>query len=245
MNIVGAGATDIGLLREKNEDSFAVSCERGWNCFVVCDGLGGANAGEVASRMVTDVFITSWRTGFSGCTESIKDDLRSAVASANRAVFRASSSRGELTGMGTTLVAFVTYAGWGYVVNIGDSRCYSLRKKSLRLLTQDHTLAADMVRRGLLDPDDVANRGERNFLTRVVGTAPEVEADLTSDRLKPGDRYLLCSDGLWGTVPQADLAASLKGDAPVDAARRLVALANRFGGPDNSTAVVVDVLTEP
>jgi serine/threonine protein phosphatase PrpC len=143
--------------------------------------------------------------------------------------------------MGTTLVAFVPHAERAYVCNVGDSRCYRLRAGVLAQLTEDHTMAADMVRQGLLDPAFVQQVSERNILTRAVGTAPRVEVDVVSDELHAGDRYLLCSDGLWGTVSGQDLKAGLTGGSPEETAHRLVDLANTRGGPDNCTAVVVDV----
>jgi PPM family protein phosphatase len=246
MRVIAAGWSDIGLQRHVNEDSFAImqegrEAERQGVCFVVCDGLGGAPAGEVASRLATDAFVAAWSSSELSAVDT-RQRLQLAVHEANTAVYRALRSSAELTGMGTTLTGLVSHAGWAYVCNVGDSRCYRLRTGVLKQLTEDHTLAADMVRQGLLDPAYAGEVSERNILTRAVGTAARVEADVTWDEMRVGDRYLLCSDGLWGTVPQPDLVTTLAGSTVQDAARRLVDLANEHGGPDNATALVVDVL---
>lgn len=246
MRVIAAGWSDIGLQRRMNEDSFAIlqegrEAERQGACFVVCDGLGGAPAGEVASRLAADAFVAAWSSEELPAVDT-RQRLQLAIHEANAAVYRASRSSVDLEGMGTTLVGLVVHAGWVYVGNVGDSRCYRLRAGVLKQLTEDHTLAADMVRQGLLDPAYAGEVSERNILTRAVGTAARVESDVTGDEMHVSDRYLLCSDGLWSTVPASDLAGALTGSTAQDAARRLVDLANEHGGPDNATALVVDVL---
>ncbi len=246
MRVIAAGWTDIGLQRHINEDSFAImqegrEAERQGVCFVVCDGLGGAPAGEVASRLAADAFVAAWSSSELSAVDT-KQRLQLAVHEANTAVYRASRTSVELAGMGTTLVALVSRTGRAYVCNVGDSRCYRLRNEVLKQLTEDHTLAADMVRQGLLDPAYAREVSERNILTRAVGTAARVEADVTSDEMRVGDRYLLCSDGLWGVVPGSELGTALASGTIQDAARRLVDLANAHGGPDNVTALVLDVV---
>lgn len=245
MRVIGAGCTDTGLQRRINEDSFAVvqegkEVERQGACYVVCDGLGGARAGEVASRTAVRTFVEAWLSRELSA-EDTKQRLRLAVHEANAVVYGLSLSSEELSGMGTTLVAFVPRAERAYVCNVGDSRCYRLRGSALTQLTEDHTMAADMVRQGLLDPAYTREVSERNILTRAVGTAARVEVDVVSDDLCVGDRYLLCSDGLWGTVSESDLKAGLTGGSPEETAHRLVDLANTCGGPDNSTVIVVDI----
>ena len=246
MRVIAAGWSDIGLQRHTNEDSFAVlqegrEAERQGVCFVVCDGLGGAPAGEVASRLAADAFVAAWSSNELSAVDT-RQRLQLAVHEANAAVYRASRSSLELEGMGTTLVGLVSHAGWAYVCNVGDSRCYRLRAGVLKQLTEDHTLAADMVRQGLLDPAYAGDVSERNILTRAVGTAARVEADVTWDEMHTENRYLLCSDGLWSTIPGPELVTALTGGTAQETACRLVDLANDHGGPDNATALVVDVL---
>jgi serine/threonine protein phosphatase PrpC len=246
MRVIGAGWSDIGLQRHTNEDSFAAmqegrEAERQGVCYVVCDGLGGAPAGEVASRLAADAFVLAWSSSELSAVDT-KQRLQLAVHEANTVVFRASLSSVALAGMGTTLVGLVSHAGWAYVCNVGDSRCYRLRGGVLKQLTEDHTLAADMVRQGLLDPAFAREASERNILTRAVGMTARVEADVTWDEMQAGDRYLLCSDGLWGTVPGPELGTALAGGTVQDTVRRLVDLANVYGGPDNATALVVEVM---
>jgi serine/threonine protein phosphatase PrpC len=245
MRLCGVGWTDIGLHRGANEDSFAVvekdsTVKRQNACYVVCDGLGGARAGEVASRVAVDTFVAHW---FSPVltAEDTTHRLRLAVQEANAAVHCLSLSSSAMAGMGTTLVALVPHAGWVYVCNVGDSRCYRLRSGILKRLTEDHTVAAEMARQGLLDSADVWDVSERNILTRVVGTSARVDVDVVTDELRTGDRYLLCSDGLWSTVVEADLLKALAQGTVDKSAHCLVDLANAAGGPDNSTAIVIEV----
>lgn len=245
MRIIGAGWTDIGLQRHTNEDTFAVvqegkDVERQGACYVVCDGLGGAQAGEVASRAAVEAFVAAW-SSHECSAEDPRQQLRLAVHEANTVVYRLSLSSEDLSGMGTTLVALVPHIDRVYVCNVGDSRCYRLRGSVLTQLTEDHTMAADMVRQGLLDPTYARMVSERNILTRVIGTAATVEVDVVSSDLAVGDRYLLCSDGLWGSMLEEELQLGLAGGSGEDAAHRLISLANDHGGSDNSTAVVVDV----
>lgn len=246
MRVIAAGWSDVGHQRHTNEDSFAIlqegrEAERQGVCFVVCDGLGGAPAGEVASRLAADAFVAAWSSNELSAVDT-RQRLQLAVHEANTAVYHASRASIKLEGMGTTLVGLVSHAGWAYVCNVGDSRCYRLRAGVLKQLTEDHTLAADMVRQGLLDPAYAGDVSERNILTRAVGTAARVEADVTWDEMHAEDRYLLCSDGLWSTVSGPELVTALTSGTAQDSARRLVDLANSHGGPDNATALVVDVL---
>lgn len=245
MRIIGAGWTDIGLRRRTNEDSFGVvqegrDVERQGPCYIVCDGLGGAQAGEVASREAVDVFVALWFSPELTAVDAMKR-LRRVVQEVNTAVYRLSLSSDELSGMGTTLVALVPHGDRVHIASVGDSRCYRLRGTMLTQLTTDHTMAAEMVREGLLDPAYARTVSERNILTRAVGTSMRVEVDVMSEILMPGDRYLLCSDGLWASIPEEELVLHLQGGSPEDTAHRLVDLANAHGGPDNCTAVVVDV----
>ena len=245
MRLFGAGWTDIGLHRRSNEDSFAavqqdISTGRQDACYAVCDGLGGARAGEVASRTAVDAFVTVW---FSEdvTAETAQRRVRLAVQEANAAVHARSLSSASMAGMGTTLVGLVSHAGWAYICSVGDSRCYRLRTGTLKQITQDHTVAAEMARQGLLNHCSAPDVAERNLLTRVVGTSSHVEADVVADELRCGDRYLLCSDGLWSAVTETDLLTALAGGAVNESARRLVDLANAAGGLDNSTAIVIEV----
>lgn len=246
MKTIGAGWSDIGLHRRVNEDTFRMlqegpEAQRQGACYVVCDGMGGAPAGDVASRLAAEAFVAAWASDRLVATD-MRQRLQLVVHEANGAVYHAARSSLGMAGMGTTLVGIVARAGWIYVCNVGDSRCYRRRGGILKQLTEDHTLADEMVRQGLLDAAYAREASERNILTRAVGTNSQVEADITSDEMRPGDRYLLCSDGLWGTVSDTDLLATMMGTVPQDAARHLINAANRRGGPDNITALVVDVV---
>ncbi len=246
MKLRAAGWSDRGLVRENNEDAFGMigqEVRRGTRpCYVVCDGLGGARAGEVASRTAVAAFLDAWRSAdpAAGTAES----LAAAAQSANAAVYQLSLTARSLEGMGTTLVALAPHGGRAYVCNVGDSRCYRVHQGTLALLTQDHTLAAEMVREGLLGATEAAASCWRNTLTRVVGMQVREAADVTSHPIEAGDRFLLCSDGVWSAVREAQVLSTLLACSLDDAARRLVELANEAGGADNATALVLGVATE-
>jgi len=243
MKLRAAGWSDRGLVRENNEDAFGMieqEAEPGTEpCYVVCDGLGGARAGEVASRTAVDAFLSAWRSTVAAA--GTVERLEAAARRANLAVYQLSLTDWSMEGMGTTLVALAARGNQAYVCNIGDSRCYCIHQGALTLLTKDHTVAAEMVREGLLDADGAMESGWRNALTRAVGTQSVETPDVTSHPMGPGDRFLLCSDGLWSSVLEAQILAVLLERPADEGARLLVELANEAGGADNATALVIDV----
>lgn len=243
MKVRAAGWSDRGLVRENNEDAFGMieqDAEPGTEpCYVVCDGLGGARAGEVASRTAVGAFLRAWRSTVAATGTA--ERLDAAARSANMAVYQFSLTDRSMKGMGTTLVALAPHGNQAYVCNIGDSRCYRIHRGTLTLLTEDHTVAAEMVREGLLDADGAMESGWRNALTRAVGTQSVETPDVTSHPMEPGDRFLLCSDGLWSAIPEVQIVSSLFRCRAEEGARLLVELANEAGGADNATALVIDI----
>ncbi|CAN5870827.1 hypothetical protein BH23ACT2_BH23ACT2_12040 [soil metagenome] len=241
MTTLRAGsASDTGQIRSNNQDSELVVASA--ELYGVADGMGGHQGGEVASALAVELTEEH-------ATEATLASLKAAVRVANRAIFERAGSDRDLHGMGTTLVAIQVVAGsegteiaW---VNVGDSRVYLLRDDQLIQLSHDHSLVEDLVRDGQLTPDEAAVHPQRNILTRALGIDLDVEVD--GDTLQPftGDRFLLCSDGLFNEVSTDQITAVLRRLAdPDEAASELVRLANEGGGRDNITVVVVEVVDD-
>ena len=218
--------SDIGLHRKTNEDTFVVQPP----LFAVCDGMGGANAGEVASGVAAETLAAEVARG---------TPLHAAAEAANAAVFQRAHDNLEQTGMGTTLTAFVLEGDTARFAHIGDSRAYLLRDGELRQVSDDHSLVGEMMRDGRLTEEEAAVHPHRSILSRALGTEPQARIDEFTEDLLPGDVLLLCSDGLSGPVPADAIRVALTRSDPQAAAERLILEARRGGGPDNITAVVV------
>ena len=234
-------ATDTGLVRRNNQDNLVTT----GSLFAVADGMGGHVGGEVASKIAVDALSEA----FDGATPHTGDDLVRAVQAANQAVFTRAQTEPELRGMGTTMTAAALVESDGEerlaVANVGDSRAYVLAHGDLTQLTEDHSVAEELVRQGQLDPAEVDTHPQRHILTRAMGIQPDVDVDLWEVLPYAGDRVLLCSDGLVREVPDDQIAAVLRRLAdPVEAAQELVAKARAGGGSDNITVVVVDVVDD-
>jgi serine/threonine protein phosphatase PrpC len=234
------GATHAGKVRANNEDALLVSEGRDETLFVVADGIGGFEAGEVASRIAVDV-LKELAPGAS---------FEGAISEANRRILAAGRGDERLSGMGTTVVA-VRFGGTrdeptAQVAHVGDSRAYLLRGGSLRPVTEDHSLVAELVRSGDLTRDQAAEHPQKNLITRALGADEEVEVDTAVLPVEAGDRFLLCSDGLSDMIPETrigEILAEAPGD-PEKPARSLVSAALDAGGADNVTVIVVDVKAE-
>lgn len=231
MRIVAGVATDTGRVRDHNEDSYIVEPP----LYAIADGMGGANAGEVASQLALETIGDMQRVG-----ETTLDDE---VREANRVVFARSGEDTKFAGMGTTVTAALASADALHLVHVGDSRAYLLRAGSLRQLTRDHTLVDRMVQAGEISRDEADVHPHRNVLIRALGTEPKVDVEALDLGLLEGDQVLLCSDGLHDMVTESQILAILDvaRGAPQDAADRLVRAANRAGGIDNITAIVLEV----
>ena len=242
-------ASDVGLVREGNEDAWlaiADGLETGGPAsdvlIAVADGMGGHAAGEVASRTAVEAL----RDACLQLRDRPRDQLLlDAVIHANRAVWEAASRNSEHAGMGTTLVcALLSPTGEAIVVNVGDSRAYVVDSSSARQVTTDHSWVVEQVQAGAMTPEEAATSPYRNVLTRSLGVAPAVEADLLDDvRLAHGQALVLCSDGVSGYLRGDDLP-QVVGGAPTaqEAADALVRLAVSRGGADNATVVVARAL---
>jgi PPM family protein phosphatase len=231
-NLTAASRTEIGRVRDNNEDAVVSS-----DCLaVVADGIGGHPRGEVASAVAVSLVQAAY-TGRS------LDELQAAVRAANRAIWDRAGGNAELEGMGTTICAAgLTEDGCLAVVNVGDSRAYVLRDGSLRQLTHDHSLTAELVQRGELSEREALDHPLHGVITRALGIGPDVELDSATHPATAGDRLLICSDGLVNEVPNDEIASVMAATEDVQAtADGLVELALSRGGHDNVSVVVADI----
>ena len=236
------GSTDRGMVRKSNQDCFSVEAIGEQLLAVVCDGMGGHNAGDVASAMALDVFTKLVKaSAVPGMTpEQMELLLRGAVDQANRAVLEESMTSPVFSGMGTTLVAALVTGNQAVVVNVGDSRAYHVSPGSIRQITRDHSVVAMMVENGELTPQEAETFPGRNMITRAVGTEETVNSDVFQVTMEPGDCLLLCSDGLSNLVLDAEMHFEVIHGVQLDTCcRRLIQIAQDRGAPDNVTAVVV------
>jgi protein phosphatase len=236
LHYAAAAASDRGRKRANNQDAFGFSIEHG--IYVVCDGMGGAAGGEIASSIAVDeVLQVLTARDPSAPIPKVAED---AVCTANNAVYARSQRNANLSGMGTTLVALVVEQSTVWVFNVGDSRCYRLRNGKLEQLTLDHSLVEEQVRLGRMSKHEAQRSPLRNVITRAVGTQNCVTPDCFQFEAQPGDLFLLCSDGLTRELPDAEIQERLGGDDPLqERTDRLVEAANKAGGRDNITCIVV------
>ena len=232
-----AGATDQGRTRRTNEDFYGLELDNEGSVgnFVVCDGMGGAAAGEVASKMAVEAMLQAMNHG-----PLTQETFQQAVDAANSRVHHSAEQDPSRAGMGTTLVAMATRGGHAWVAHVGDSRCYRFRDGKLERLTRDHSLVDEQVRLGQLTPAQAEVSPMRNVITRAVGTQDEVDADVIDFVVTQGDLYLLASDGLMREVDDQRIAGILHtaGDLQQTCAQ-LIETANQAGGRDNITCVLV------
>jgi serine/threonine protein phosphatase PrpC len=244
------GRTDVGRRRKVNEDSFLVSPET--RLYAVCDGMGGHNAGEVASRMAIETisaFISrsavekeiTWPWGLDAGLSFDANRLKTAIRLANARVFQAADNREELTGMGTTVVTALVSGDVITIGSAGDSRCYLARDGQLAQLTRDDSWVSAALGEGILNSDDVERHPLRNVITKAVGARDAIDLDVLEHDLKPGDLVMLCSDGLHGMVSDQEIGRILLASTGSleEASSRLVEGANAAGGRDNVTVVLL------
>lgn len=252
LRFIAAGRTDVGLIREHNEDSFALLDKHG--LFLVADGMGGHLAGDVASKLATETVSTffdstvkedaTWPFHYDPALSVEENRLITGIKMANRTIYEASVRNPEQRGMGTTVVGALVSPTQRkvYIGHVGDSRCYRVRGQSIVQLTQDHSLINEYLR---AMPDlSEAQRIDlpKNVITRALGMSDVVMVDLYADDARPGDVYVLCSDGLSGMLTDPEILGVVRGHgAPEAISGALVAMANEHGGEDNVTAVVIAI----
>lgn len=246
--------TDPGLVRGQNEDSVFADADLG--LAILADGMGGYQAGEVASSMATTLLASCLKAAFADFPPQAIDAssgqsiaqraLAEQIAVVNSAIYRAAEDQSRFGGMGTTLVAAVFCDDQLTVAHVGDSRLYRLRGDEFVALTHDHSLLQEQIDSGEISPEDARYSLNRNLVTRAVGVDPEVEAEVHVHSVRPGDLYLLCSDGLYDMLEASEIQHLLEmfGANLERAATKLIQAANDNGGEDNISVVVVKVLRE-
>ena len=236
--------SDTGRVRDHNEDYVGyrqpeeqVQAEAGW-LYAVADGVGGARAGEIASKLAVQTLLATY---YDSTQEMPADRLREAFTEANRAVYDRASEQGGLLHMSTTLVAAVVQDRELTVANVGDSRAYLIHRGQIRQITHDHSMVARLIDEGVITAEQAESHPRRHVLSRSIGTHPHVVPDLFTEALHPGDRLLLCTDGLTDMVDEARIADVLRSEPdPQAASANLADAANAAGGNDNVTVVIVD-----
>lgn len=234
-----ASLSDVGRVRAGNED-YCGEFENasGMRLLVVADGMGGHQGGATASRLAVEAIGEVFRAG----GDDPEAMLQEAFETANRRVFGVAQERPELRGMGTTGVSLLLGPqGAAWVAHVGDSRAYRVREGKIEPLTADHSVVAEMQRRGLITEEQAAHHPRRNEILRSIGVEPDVRLDLQRVDLSPGDRFVLCTDGLSGLVSDEEIGAVVGRVSPAEAVRALVDTANARGGVDNVTVLVAAV----
>ena len=225
--------TDIGKKRKQNEDAAWFDEKRG--VFVVADGMGGHLAGEVASQMAIDAV----RKMAARHKKPSIDLLKKTVLGAHERIYLHAQGHAECAGMGTTISMMWRGGGYMYIAHVGDSRIYRLRDGRMEQITQDHSLVGELVRAGILTPEEARTHPRRNIITRALGTEGDNTPDLLATDIRPGDRFLLCTDGLTGMVRDGDIEKTLLDSTNIDeAADRLIRMALDAGGSDNVTLIL-------
>ena len=237
------GLTDPGLVRSQNQDYYLLQKLGNHDLLaVVCDGMGGARSGNVASRLAAEVFTEEVKRGYRpGMIQEQADYLlRTAASIANTAVYENGQSNAEMKGMGTTLVAMLALGKRAYFANVGDSRAYLMNRQGIQRVTVDHSLVELMVQRGELTDQQAKTYPGKNLITRAIGTEQTVQCDLYTAVLRPGDCILLCSDGLTNLLADQELLFEvIHGVRKQDCCQRLLGIAKERGAPDNVTAVLI------
>ena len=247
IQVIFAKGTDTGRSRDHNEDyvdAFSLSdpVRRGQkgDLFIVADGMGGHQAGEVASERAVHVASHDY---YADPDQDLRASLIRSISNANADIHQQAQQSAARAGMGTTIVAAVVRGRELIVANVGDSRAYMVRQGTIKQITHDHSFVAEQIRAGILTREEARTHPQRNVITRALGSKPNVQVDSHRGDLLPGDKVLLCSDGLSEHVPEEDLFRLLEQYAPQDAVARLIALANSRGGSDNITALVFQAVS--
>ncbi len=243
-----ASLTDVGCVRNNNEDSYLywepesdVLFERLGRLATIADGMGGYEGGQIASRIAVEVV----RDTYSSLVDlDPQDRLLRAFAEAHRRIQQHGSQKLVLNGMGTTCTAIALVKGKLYFAHVGDTRLYLLREGKLERLTHDHTLVAHWLSTGVISPDEAADHPRKHVLTAALGVAEQLQPDFPSTPLvaRRGDVFMICSDGLWGQMEEAEIQSNLALRSLSDACKNMVLLANDRGGPDNITLLLLRII---
>ncbi len=236
------GIKDIGKKRENQEDNILIN--KNLNLFIVADGMGGHNAGEVASKMA--VTLIEKYIKMNSIKKFIPENLiENGIISANREIYKASLQNSNRKGMGTTVILLFFYKDKYYIANVGDSRAYLFRYNTLIQLSEDHSLVYEQYKMGLMKREDMEKSPYKNIITRAVGIDPNVKIDIYKDEFEKDDIFLLCSDGLYNEVSDSEIKSILKNNFPLQTlGKQLIEKANNNGGNDNISLILIKVLKE-
>ncbi len=238
----GYAKTDIGKAREKNQDYYYIpSSQDDLQLFILADGMGGYNGGEVASKLATESLKKYIQNNFENIEKSkekILELIGNAMEYANMVVYEKSKEEKELEGMGTTLEVCLIYNNKVYLGHVGDSRIYRIRKEVIRKLTKDHSYVQQLVEDGKITREEATNHPKKNMLTKALGCTPYVEPDIRARNVEKGDIIIMCSDGLTNMVTEQEIFEAVKENAE-KAPEVLVQKANNAGGYDNITVVTI------
>ena len=238
----GYAKTDIGKAREKNQDYYYIpSSQDDLQLFILADGMGGYNGGEVASKLATESLKKYIQNNFESIEKSkekILELIGNAMEYANMVVYEKSKEEKELEGMGTTLEVCLIYNNKVYLGHVGDSRIYRIRKEVIRKLTKDHSYVQQLVEDGKITREEATNHPKKNMLTKALGCTPYVEPDIRARNVEEGDIIIMCSDGLTNMVTEQEIFEAVKENAE-KAPEVLVQKANNAGGYDNITVVTI------
>ncbi|MBR4870220.1 MAG: Stp1/IreP family PP2C-type Ser/Thr phosphatase [Oscillospiraceae bacterium] len=238
------GMTDIGLVRKENQDAYGIAelPEMNYSVAVVCDGMGGAKGGQVASTLAVETYITELKKILTAdmMPEQLREASSYAVTKANTAVYTKGQDAEELHGMGTTLVSAIAYPGGVLVSNVGDSRAYSITENGITQISRDHSLVEDMIARGDITAEEARRHPNKNVITRALGPEKNTQCDGFIHTLESKEFILLCSDGLVDTVSDQEMLFEVWYNQDVDSCLdRLLAIAKSRGASDNVTAVLL------
>ena len=233
-----AALTDVGMRRHNNEDSYIVNVSGNDKIFIVADGMGGHNAGEIASLeacRITESFVLEGKG-------NIDDVLRDGVVKANRDIYVRSCENDAMKGMGTTIDVCVIDGNKLHIAHVGDSRVYIVNKESIRRVTRDHSIVGMMLEEGSITEEEARVHPQRNYITRAVGSSANIEVDIICEEIHSGEWVLMCTDGLTNMIEREVLHSVIKNsDSVDDAAEELVRRAKENGGDDNITVILLRV----
>lgn len=239
------GITDPGCARSQNQDAYQmIELDKNTLLCVVCDGMGGAKSGNVASSLALEVFVQEVKNTWNAEMEAerLEQLLTNAAKLANFTVYDQAQQFVEFTGMGTTMVAALVHSKTVAVLNVGDSRCYSIDAGGIRQITVDHSLVQLMIQRGEILPEQAKTYPGKNLITRAIGTESVVKCDIFHRRLEQGEYLLLCSDGLSNVIDEQEILFEvIHGQDQQHCCERLLEIAKNRGAPDNVTCVLIQV----
>ena len=236
------GKTDVGLRRHENQDTFAVETVGSRVIAVVCDGMGGAEGGQIASSLAVETFMKNIRALLREdmSMEQLRELASFCVAQANTAVYQRSIEDEDCRGMGTTLVSAVTNGSGAVICNVGDSRAYRVGAERLERITRDHSVVEGLIESGSITAEQARTHPNRNLITRALGPEEHIECDVYDVTLGADERLLLCSDGLVVTATDEEMyEAVARGEKPAESLEHLLELSKQRGAPDNVTAVLL------